>query len=237
MPTDGLHPGWHAFHLPKRGHVAGEYEDAFAGDPARRRFAVADGASESSFAAAWARLLAEGFVAARRPWRDLNWLGPLRQRWAQEVDGLELPWYAEMKREEGAFATLLGVVFRPGRWRALAVGDSCLFRTRGGRLRKAFPLTASADFGNQPRLLGSRGRVSLTEHARGRWRPGDHFLLMTDALAQWFLRRSEQGERPAAEIAELLRGGDRPAAFADWIERKREQDLRNDDVTLVVIDL
>ena len=43
--------------------------------------------------------------------------------------------------------------------------------------------------------------------------------------------------RPAAEIAELLRGGDRPAAFADWIERKREQDLRNDDVTLVIIDL
>src|SRR5438477_11487250 len=103
MPTDGLHPGWHAFHLPKRGHAPGEYEDAFAGDPARRRFAVADGASESSFAAAWARLLAEGFVAARKPWRDLDWLGPLRQRWAGEVDGLELPWYAEMKREEGAF--------------------------------------------------------------------------------------------------------------------------------------
>jgi hypothetical protein len=52
---------------------------------------------------------------------------------------------------------------------------------------------------------------------------------MTDALAQWCLRHSDQGERPAAS--------DPAAAFADWIERKREQDLRNDDVTLLVIDL
>ena len=79
--------------------------------------------------------------------------------------------------------------------------------------------------------------MALTEHARGRWRPGDRFLLMTDALAQWFLRRNEQGERPAAEIAELLGAADPAAAFADWIERMRAQDLRNDDVTLGVIDL
>ena len=62
-----------------------------------------------SFAGLWARLLAEGFVAARRP-RDLaGWLGDARRRWAAEVMGLELPWYAEMKREQGAFATFLGL--------------------------------------------------------------------------------------------------------------------------------
>src|SRR5262249_10571454 len=148
---------------PKRGNAAEEYEDALAADPATGRFAIADGASESSFAAAWARLLAEGFVgAAGKPWRDLDWLDPPRRRWADEVDGLSLPWYAEMKREAGAFATLLGLALRPpregrrGEWRALAVGDSCLFRTRGGRLLKAFPVTASADFDNQPHLIGSR---------------------------------------------------------------------------------
>src|SRR5437660_9780190 len=105
MLSSGLHPAWHAFHLPKRGHAAEEYEDALAADPATGRFAIADGASESSFAAAWARLLAEGFVGASgKPWRDLDWLDPLRRRWADAVDGLSLPWYAEMKREEGAFA-------------------------------------------------------------------------------------------------------------------------------------
>ena len=94
-----------------------EYEDAFAGDAERGRFAVADGASESSFAATWAKLLAEGFVAAAegKPWHELDWLTPRRQQWVAEVDGLPLPWYAEDKREQGAYATLLGVGFgNPG---------------------------------------------------------------------------------------------------------------------------
>jgi hypothetical protein len=51
------------------------------------------------------------------------------------------------------------------------------------------------------------------------------------------LRRSEQGERPAAEVAGPLDGSYPAAAFADWVGRRREQDLRNDDVTLVIIDL
>src|SRR5947209_4095831 len=106
MPTDAPPPRWHAFLLPRRGHAPGECEDALAGDPAAGRFAVADGASESAFAGAWARLLAEGFVAAPgEPWRDLDWLGPPRQRWAAAVDGPSLPWYAEAKRDLGAFAT------------------------------------------------------------------------------------------------------------------------------------
>src|SRR6266536_5305824 len=128
MPTDALHLGWHAFHLAKRGHAAEEYEDALAVDPASGRFAVADGASESSFAAPWARLLAEGFVTASgNPWRGLDWLVAPRQRWADAVHALALPWYAEIKRDQGAFATLLGLAFRPprrgrsGTWRALAV--------------------------------------------------------------------------------------------------------------------
>jgi len=283
MPPSGLHPAWHAFHLPKRGNAAEEYEDAFAADPATGRFSVADGASESSFAASWARLLVEGFVGVvGKPWQNLDWLHPLRQRWANEVDGLSLPWYAEAKREEGAFATLLGLAIRPPRerrgvsppvpgvWRALAVGDCCLFRTRAGRLLQAFPVTASADFDNRPRLLGSRAshpsslpppRSGEGEQkanpvlpplsasgrgqrrgvepalARGRWRTGDRFLLMTDALAQWFLRQSEQGGRPLAEIAALLAESAPRDAFTGWIDERRQRDLRNDDVTLAVIDL
>ncbi|HTU90481.1 MAG TPA: protein phosphatase 2C domain-containing protein [Gemmataceae bacterium] len=235
---------WHAFHTHKRGNAPDEYEDAFACDPAAARFAVADGASESSFAAAWAKLLAEGFVAANgQPWRRLDWLAPLRQRWAGEVDPRPLPWYAEEKREQGAFATLLGVVLTPGSWRALAVGDSCLFRLRGGKLGRTFPLAHSSNFGNQPALLGSRGRPADApppgiHRARGRWRPGDRFLLMTDALAEWMLRRHEQKQRPAEDIDQLLAESAPQDAFADWIEERRNgHGLRNDDVTLVVIDL
>src|SRR5262245_28195785 len=113
---------WQALHLPKRGHSAQEYEDAFAADCAAGRFALADGVSESSFAREWAGLLVESFV--RSPGRWSEWLPGARQRWREQVGGRELPWYAEFKLEQGAHATLLGLAFAgPAGWDAWAVGD------------------------------------------------------------------------------------------------------------------
>jgi hypothetical protein len=234
---------WHALRVPKHGHTDAEYEDAWAADPAAGRFAVADGASESAFAALWARLLAEGFLAAKQPADVTGWLEDARRRWAAEVTGLDLPWYAEMKREQGAFATLLGLWVRPpaatspGTWRALAVGDSCLVRVQAdGRLR-AFPLTKSSDFGNEPALMGSRtGPPPAPQSAAGPVLPGDRFFLMTDALAQWFLRTSERGGRPWEAVAELLTTAAPADAFAPWIGGLRAGGaMRNDDVTLLAI--
>lgn len=242
---------WHPFSLPKRGHQASEYEDAFAGDPARGRFAVADGASESSFSGLWAKLLVDGFV---NPDRSLDseaaWFEALQKRWATEVDGRELPWYAEEKRAQGAFATFLGLSFKRaqdeepgGRWKALAVGDSCLFQIRGERLFQAFPMTSAETFGNLPSLLGSRPTsenawIKQQQQLRGRWLPGDRLLLMTDALAQWFLARKEAGEHPWRTISKVLSEPKRESAFAAWVEEQRDQQgLRNDDVTLLIVDI
>jgi hypothetical protein len=220
-----------ALSLPRRGNAADEYEDAFAADPAAGRFAVADGASESSFAGLWARLLVDGFV---RP--APGWLAAARQSWAARVDGQVLPWYAEAKRADGAFATFLGMVLAAGRWHALAVGDTCLFQVRGDRLATAFPLAHSDEFGNRPRLIGSRPSAAAQTHAEGNgdWQTGDRFLLMTDALAHWFLRRHEAGERPWEEFGQLSEGD---GGFAEWVEQRRRDGLRNDDVTVVMIDV
>jgi hypothetical protein len=236
-------PRWRAWRLPKRGHTAEECEDAFAADPATGRFAVADGASESAFAGLWARLLADGFLAARRP-RDLaGWLGEARRQWSAAVMGLELPWYGELKRAEGSFATLLGLRVRPGdrdrpaRWHAVAVGDSCLVRVRKDGRTRAFPLSRSAEFDNQPLLVCSCGEMPQgTRYAAGSLAPGDRLLLMTDALAQWFLRAREDGGRPWEEMADLL-GADNPeSAFESWVEGQRGNGtLRDDDVTLIVV--
>src|SRR5436309_5977268 len=51
-----------AWWAPKAGNAAHEYEDAFALEAAALRFAVADGASETSFARQWAELLVDRFV-------------------------------------------------------------------------------------------------------------------------------------------------------------------------------
>jgi hypothetical protein len=240
---------WQAFRLWKRGNAAADYEDASAGDVPAGRFAVADGASEASFAATWAELLAKSFLTAPgKPWRSLDWIGPLREQWAKEVDGLALPWYAEEKRELGAFATFLGLAFRLssvgplGYWRALAIGDCCLFHTRGDQVLTSFPVAHSTGFGNSPRLVASRPDPkaidAVLEQAHGRWERGDGFLLMTDALAQWFLLRGEQGGQPLEEIRTLLTDTNPTTAFAGWVEERRNQSvLRNDDVTMIVINV
>src|SRR5207244_4234962 len=80
--------------LPRRGHAREEYEDAFAADPVRGRYAIADGASESSFAARWAQLLVEEFVRSPAPqpgsWTD--WLPAPQERWAAEPRERPPPW-------------------------------------------------------------------------------------------------------------------------------------------------
>jgi hypothetical protein len=248
------------FRLPRRGYGAAECQDAAAGDPLRGRFAIADGASESSHAGLWARLLVEEFVHA--PERALgppleetgwsSWLLPLQRRWVAEVqrtqNGLTLPWYLEDQLRQGAFATFLGLVLQrdtgvPGerQWRALAVGDSCVFQTRKGELLQSFPLTRAADFSSAPWLVGSRtspGGVPQQHglHLRGHGQEGDRLWLMTDALAQWFLRQVESGALPWEPLEHSLLAPDPDVFFARWIEELRTtQQLRNDDVTLLAV--
>jgi hypothetical protein len=165
------------------------------------------------------------------------------------VDGKELPWYAVEKREQGAFATFLGLSIKQakagsgGRWQAISVGDSCLFQVRNDHLVEAFPLSKSKDFGTRPALLGSRETPAQAAAAPvkvewGRWDPGDRLFLMTDALAQWFLGRHEARLMPWHSIARRLAEPKADAVFAAYLEQQRDrQELKNDDVTMVVIDL
>jgi hypothetical protein len=160
-----------------------------------------------------------------------------------------MPCYAETKLQEGAFATFLGLVVHQGgrlrrrRWQAVAVGDSCLFQLREGRLHRTFPMTRSADFGNVPWLLGSRsplenGLPREELRTRGSWRVHDQLWLMTDALARWFLQQVEGGNKPWEAVAPLLAATAPTEAFAAWIDGLRNaQDLRNDDVTLLAVSL
>src|SRR5262245_6837941 len=143
MLANSTNPSFQALWLPRNGSSAAEYEDAWAGDAVSGRFAIADAATESSMGGPWARLLVKGFVhsadANLASWGD--WLPPLQERWCREVGEQPLPWYAEIKAQQGAFATFLGLVVDQSgwwwsrrRWRAVAVGDGCLFQVRQGRL-------------------------------------------------------------------------------------------------------
>jgi hypothetical protein len=233
--TDVFRMAWRTFHMSKAGHRVDEYEDAFAGDPEQGRFAIADGASESAFADAWARILVKAYVETPGPWS--GWLDAARERWRVQVEGRELPWYAETKFAEGAYAAMLGLAFTKDRWIATAVGDCCFFQVRDHGLRRAFPMRHSREFGNRPSLLSSRSRLveqprTRRFHLQGNFRAGDAVLLMTDALSQWFLQQAEGGRQPWKDLQALATDEQFVESMKDLRETGK---LRNDDVTLMLI--
>jgi hypothetical protein len=246
------------FKAPKLGNTEEEYEDASDRDEARALFAIADGASQSSDADLWAQLLVQGFVqGASYPLdRWQKWLPSRQQRWEQEVQKRWTTYataepvsiYMQSKFQEGAFATFLGLAlaqkgswYLRRHWQAVAIGDSCFFQVRRGKLLKTFPLLASKDFSNCPWLLGSRDVLDdqfkrKEKRGAGTWRPNDRFWIMTDALAEWFLREHEQNRKPWGKLDGLLTADQPDHAFMLLItDLRKEKVLRNDDVTLMVV--
>src|SRR5262245_17879032 len=140
-----------SFWVPKSGNSAEEYEDAFALNVEFGRFAVADGASESSFARQWARLLVDAFLAqppAATGEELREWVKPLQEEWAKGHKTKALSWFAEEKPRNGAFSSFLAMTLdaEADRWQAMAIGDSCLFSVRGKKnVVTAFPLSRSEE--------------------------------------------------------------------------------------------
>jgi hypothetical protein len=243
MPASGLElDQYRLYRVARRGHPLEESEDAWAANPARGRFALADGASESYQSKLWAQLLVEGFAAGTDLYPDwAGWLAPLQARWAARAGGngqSALPFYlASRLQQQGAFSTFLGIVVEGRALYARAVGDTCLFLVRGDNLELAFPLTVAEDFTSRPWLIGScttPGGVAC-EHGtfvEFDYRPGDALWMMTDALAQWFLTEKAEGRLPWRELGVLWHGGEE--AFPGWVdELRRDGRLKNDDVTVM----
>jgi hypothetical protein len=238
-----------SFWLPKSGNAPDEYEDAFWPESTERhaavfRCAVADGATETSFAAQWARLLVAAYGRGQLGYR--RWprsLAALQAAWWREVATRPLPWYAEEKALLGAFSSLVGLHLseraRGERvWSALAVGDSCLFHLRDDSLCSAFPLDDAAQFSNRPHLISSKaaGDRSAIRRLSGELQSGDSFYLVTDALACTLLILAAGDGSHWQAVADVLNDGQ--AAFTTWITDLRTSGrLRNDDVTLLAVDV
>ncbi|MFF9983022.1 hypothetical protein [Streptomyces erythrochromogenes] len=167
--------------------------------------------------------------------------------------GRPITWYEQPGLDKGAFATLVAVRIRttladPGvpeaarhwTWHAFALGDSCLFHLRNGRLIASFPIADHDGFGITPQLLGSRNRdaaliADRASTANGELRMDDELLLATDALAAWLLSQPGTSSGGAGKQLGLLAdlGED---LFAEWVQSERDKSrMRNDDVALIRI--
>lgn len=209
--------------------------------------AIADGATDSIFSKEWADLLVKQFNDS--PSTDLDTLRKNVSRasriWKRIARKRPMPWYVEEKVRKGAFCTFLGLRIAAtrsvlGELSSIALGDCCLFQIRNRDLIACFPFTRPEDFGNTPSLLSTDFRYNdriwpavTTYH--GFWRMGDTFLLMTDALAQWFMKGLFEGQEPWHALPSFSEH-ESNRQFTQWISDLRQSKLiRNDDVTLLVL--
>jgi hypothetical protein len=246
-----MHVSAFPYSVPKIGNSSEEYEDAYwPSDTVDSecefvRFAVADGASETSYSGVWGRLLVEAYCKGELYGSAMaESLYHLRATWKGTVGARPLPWYAEEKIRSGAFSSLIGLTLQESRlplgaigtWVATAIGDSCLFQVSDDELITHFPLFHSEQFNRGPTLLSTDASSNefLSRHVlnlAGEWKAGDTFYLMTDALACWFLKEVEDGEKPW-KIKRATQ-----EMFEAWIAKLRQDGvMRNDDVTMFRIE-
>ncbi|MCZ6626478.1 MAG: hypothetical protein O7B35_19940 [Deltaproteobacteria bacterium] len=253
-----------SFWASKAGNTREEYEDAFYPKGMGKfygdllRFAVADGASEGMLSGKWADILVKILHRVRSPNLDPeDFLQRSYSAWNawkaaylkhRELHNKPIQWFEEPGLQAGAFAsflvlTLLGSNEEPKiRWTAIALGDTCLFHMRDETLIKVFPIESSRDFNNRPLLVSSQptrnsAATQNIKKTEGECISSDRFLLTTDALAHWFMRTYEAG-RPPKQILPEPESLAQPSTFNRWLEGlRREHEIRNDDVTLIIIDI
>jgi hypothetical protein len=226
----------------KGGNRLEEWEDSASHSVQGARFAIADGATTAFRAGAWSDCLTRGWLADPIGVDDEagwdGWIERRAQEWRSELDvGRELPYYVVAAAERGSFATFLGVEVDTAdspRWRAVAVGDSCLFHVRADRLLRAFPLDDPDAFGSHPDLVhtgsgGGTASADATLRAGGDLRQGDVLILATDALAEWAMRTALDHPAVWKHLREV--SGDGLERLVG--EMRRRGLLGNDDVTLV----
>jgi len=176
-----------------------------------------------------------------------EWLARLRAKWSGQIDVDRLAGFQKPKFRHGAFSTLLCVRLVPpdesvasgeASWRlqAVAIGDTCLFHVREGRLLRKFPIQSSAELEDDPVVLGSvdLNRDDLFQFHRldEPCQSGDLVVLCTDAIADWALRLEESGSVPAWETYWEMD----PTAWKNGILAMRaEREMRCDDATLALL--
>jgi len=225
--------------VPKDHAFPDSIEDAFELAPGR--IAVSDGASESFDSKTWANLLTARFV--EQPGLGASWLATVIEGYAGHYDVPNLSWSKEAAYERGSFATLLGIEERLEHRSidVLGIGDSLAVLLDGGVFVASFPYVHSQEFQQRPELLSTKPTQNefvtapdfFLKHHRTWSIEGIRaplVLCMTDALAEWALRNTEEG-RP---VWELLADIEKLPDFDELVLRERQaKTMRIDDATLV----
>lgn len=233
------------FSLPKIGESPTTIQDRFASNTDGSLAALCDGAGSSLYPSKWAEILVQSFCRqenslARIKKSYQEWLQPAQEEWRQYyLEKLRNPqrkwWQGGSQNKDHGASTFVGLSLQEGKWQAVAVGDSCLFKLDNeGRNFLAFPLSNSEQFKSTTPCFASlpQYKSSAPQFKVGLYQPGDIFLLATDALAQWLLMDYESKGQAWQECFHLGEKNE----FNTLIYKLRQDKLiKNDDTTLVLI--
>jgi len=236
------------YKFPKGGHTIIECEDAYSIKQTRQtlKLFVADGATESSFAKEWATLLSEELKKVQSFSRKniMKHLPKIRKNWEDKVNKKPLPWYAEIKLEEGAFSAIIGLCinFKKSTFNCFAIGDCCMFHLRGNEIITLFPIENEIEFSNNPFLVSTKSDDDkLIKYFRElkdqKVLTGDYFFIMSDALACWFTKKIKLEDKPWNILIGFCEDSTK-TSFEEWLKIKRaEKEIKNDDTTLLTVEI
>ena len=237
-----------SFITHKKAESIDDCQDAIKVNEEYSRYAVADGATLSFFPKQWAELLVERFC--EMPNLSLNaenwkqWLVPIQEKWYKQVEErvkVRGQFYLtnSFNTREPAVSTLVGLEVEKTKqkWRAVVVGDSCLFHKNSSGFR-SYLIEQSEDFTSRPEAFASFPETNHydPEFIRGEIQSGDTFILATDALAKWILEHKESEN--LEEILHQLRQIENREEFNQFVDQARDDEkirLVNDDVALMLI--
>ena len=232
----------------KKAESLDDCQDAIQVNEECSRYAVADGATRSFFPKQWAELLVERFC--EMPTLPLNadnwkqWLVPIQEEWykqveerVQEVNQFYLT--NSFNAREPAVSTFVGLEVEKTKreWRAVVIGDSCLFHKSSSGFR-SYLIEQSENFTSRPEAFASFPEANHydPEFIQGELESGDTFILATDALAKWILEHKESENLEA--MLQQLREIENCETFNQFVDQARDDEkirLVNDDVALMLI--
>lgn len=231
------------FIMPHIGDCYSQCADRFAIGKNSHCFAIADGVGASFFPEVWAELVCKDFIdhcdlfeentiLLREKNLIYSWNDIVEKKISNLTD--KEKFLVEMSKERCDFAacTFVGLSIDNIKWHCKALGDSYLFV-----LDKEYNLINSVasqkghDFDNFPEYFASvHGKNNGTiVSVSGDISEVAYFLLLTDAISDWFVRANEDKRNALINVQDMQ-------SFHSLIDTERASgEMKDDDTTAVIL--
>lgn len=220
--------------------------DRYAYNKSQNKFAISDGVSKSFFPKIWAEVLVNKWVDSKE-FDEAQFILDCQKDWLRQVTEIvnkpEAKWFTRnaFNRKESGLATFVGLRFYKKKkewfWKADALGDSFLFfvpKEIKDFSKECIVIPSKAEpivFDNFPDYLSSGNNHKGKKQEKVSSLTSGTFYLMTDALAEWFLKEKDIAINKIA-VWQNQKDFER---FVD--EERLNEKLGNDDSAILIINI